>query len=367
MKILFIIKTMVHGTGGAERVLAEISGGLCAKGHDVSLLTFDPPGEEPFYPLHDGVRRIDLGVGDARKKSGFGVTLTRIGTLRKTVLQEKPDAVVAFMHSSFIPAAFALIGSGIPVIGSEHIVPEHYQSRKIEFFLFVLSSFFLKKITVVSEKVRESYPSFLQRKMAVVPNPVKSAQPDLKGLRHLEKRPVVLTVGRLDPQKDQDTLIRAFGILAPRFSDWDLKIIGEGELRPALEKTVAELHMKERVFLPGLTSDIDREYAAASLFVIPSRYESFGLATAEAMSYGLPAIGFSDCPGTNEVIENGVNGLLVGSGERTEALAQAMETLMSSEQSRTEMGQRAAESHSDLRPDRIVDLWEELIKRVRPS
>lgn len=366
MKLMFVIKTMTHGTGGAERVLSQITAELCRLGHEVTLVTFDAPDQKSFYPVDPRIRRIDLELGDPRKKSGAGVTLRRIAALRKTVLSERPDALIAFMHSAFVPAAFSLLGLGIPVIGSEHIVPAHYDRRKIEFALFLLSLPFVNKITVVSEKIRQSYPAFVRRKMTVVPNPIKRPQAGLEGLRRLTKRPIVLTVGRLDPQKDQETLIRAFSILAPRFPDWDLRIIGEGELRANLEGLVSSLGLSGRVFLPGLSEDIDREYAAASLFVLPSRYEAYGLATAEAMTYGLPAIGFEDCPGTNEIIEDGCNGLLAKGDDRVRTLADCMDKLMGSSTLREELGEKAAADHIRLTPESVCRHWEGLLRGFIP-
>ncbi len=362
MKLMFVIKTMTHGTGGAERVLSQITSEMCRLGHLVSLVTFDAPGQKSFYPLDESIRRIDLGLGDPQRKSGAWVTLQRISALRKTVLSERPDALIAFMHSAFVPTALSAVGTGIPVIGSEHIVPAHYDRRKLEFAFFLFSLPFLKTITVVSEKIRDSYPAFVRRRMAVVPNPVKRPVSGLEGLRALTKRPIILNVGRLDPQKDQEILIRAFSILAPRFPDWDLRIIGEGELRPVLENLISELNLKDRVFLPGLSYDIDREYAAASFFVIPSRYEAFGLATAEAMTYGIPAIGFYDCPGTNEVIENGYNGLLAKEGPRVNSLVELMEKLMSAKEYRKTLGEKAAASHAHLTPEAVARRWDELLR-----
>ncbi|MBK9585573.1 MAG: glycosyltransferase family 4 protein [Alphaproteobacteria bacterium] len=364
MKLMFVIKTMTHGTGGAERVLSQITSELCGLGHEVSLVTFDSLGQKPFYALDERIRRIDLGLGDPQKKSGVAITLKRISALRRTARSEQPDAVIAFMHSAFVPAAFAFVGTGIPVIGSEHIVPAYYDRRKLEFAFFLFSLPFLRKITVVSKKIRDSYPAFARRKMVVVPNPVKRPLPGLEGLRDLTKRPVILNVGRLDPQKDQETLIRAFSALTPRFPDWDLRIIGEGGLRPELENLISELNLKGRVFLPGLSGDIDREYAAASLFVIPSRYEAFGLATAEAMTYGIPAIGFADCPGTNEIIEDGHNGLLAKGEHRVNALAEFMEKLMKSKEYRKQLGEKASVSHAQLTPESIARLWDDFLRGI---
>src|SRR5690606_11954559 len=120
------------------------------------------------------------------------------------------------------------------------------------------------------------------------------------------------------------TLIDAFADIYDKYPEWDLKIIGEGPLRPTLEEQIRRLGLEDRVSLPGATQSIGSEYRNADLFVLPSRYESFGLATAEAMGYGLAAIGFADCPGTNELIQDGINGKLAPSTDRTTSLANTM-------------------------------------------
>ena len=70
MKLLFGIKSMDVAGGGAERVLAIVASGLAKRGHDVSVLSFDAPGGNSFYPLESGVRRICLGMGPTDTSSG---------------------------------------------------------------------------------------------------------------------------------------------------------------------------------------------------------------------------------------------------------------------------------------------------------
>lgn len=368
MRILFAAKTLNYSHGGAERVLTDISGALAERGHDITILTFDRPGEKPFYPISKKVRRLDLAIGNVDQPSQFLEILARIKALRKAVRTENPEIVVAFMHSTFIPASIALIGCGIPLIASEHIVPEHYGARRMEYALFLAASPFMKKITVVSEAIRSSYPALLRRKMEVMPNPIR--QPKYIKKDNLEEK-VILNVGRLDPQKDQETLIRAFARLAPHFPEWNLRIVGEGHLRTHLENLAKELNLKERVSLPGLTQNIDKEYETASIFVMPSRYESFGLATAEAMSHGLPVIGFVDCPGTNEIIKDGINGFLIESKDRVASLAAALLPLMEYQELRKRLGKKGKESLGSFTLENVATRWESFlranIKKPTPS
>ncbi|MCB9978334.1 MAG: glycosyltransferase family 4 protein [Rhodospirillales bacterium] len=360
MKILFAIKRMEGAAGGAERVFALISSRLAARGHDVAVLSFDPPGTESFYPLAPGIRRIFLPLGDPSRPSRMRDMARRIPALRRAVRAESPDLVIGFMHSMFVPMALALFGTGIPLIASEHIVPDHYRARRAEFILLVLAAFIARRMTVISESVRGLYPAFLRRKICVVPNPVETAAfavPDRKSSR------VILSVGRLDPQKDQTLLIEAFSILAARHPEWALRIVGEGALRSVLEERIGAAGLEGRVHLPGIVRDIAGEYARAAIFVLPSLYESFGLTSAEAMASGLPVIGFSDCPGTNELVVDGETGILVR--VRTpEALAQAMESLMQDSALSRRYGQAGAQRLGAFDPERITTIWENLVVRI---
>ncbi len=362
MNILFAIKTLDDVKGGAERVLADVTAGLVDRDHDISVLTFDQPGGQSFYPLHDKVRRLSLGIGNTKKQATLGETLSRIKAMRRTVLDEKPDVVVAFMHSSFVLMAFALLGTGIPVIASEHIVPAHYKTRRMEFVLLCLAGLFVKKITVLSETIKKDYPRFLQGKMVPLANPVLIPEKKAAPKGEEGQRKAILTVGRLDPQKDQKTLIQAFARLADEYPDWDVTIIGEGALRAELETLIKDMNLDGRVFMPGSTPDISAVYQKAHIFALPSLYESFGLATAEAMAHGLPVIGFADCPGTNELITDGENGILIAARDRVEAMARALDGLMGDPSLRVSYGEKGQETSRQFDAESIVGQWEALLQ-----
>jgi glycosyltransferase involved in cell wall biosynthesis len=358
MKILFAIKKMNDASGGAERVLAAVTEKLAARGHEIILLSFDRKGES-FYPLSPQVHRLRLTIGDAGKPATVTETCRRIAALRRIVRAENPDVVVAFMHSMFVPMALALAGTGIPVIASEHTVPRHYCGRPAQFLLLMLSSFLVQRLTVVSDSARALYPRILRARTIVIPNPV----PPASGRADPSGSGIILSVGQLIPSKDQSLLIEAFALLAPRFPDWRLGLAGEGPMRPALEDLRCRHGLESRIDLPGAVRDIGREYAQAHIFAMPSRYESFGLATAEALSWGLPAVGFADCPGTNELIADGRNGILVKARTASD-LAAALETLMANPGLRVSYGKTGRQMLRGHDPDRVADLWEKLIRLV---
>jgi len=367
MKILFAIKALDHATGGAERVLCDVASGLAKKGYDVSVLDFDRPGGTSFYPLHEKVRRRSLGIGDVTQKSKLFEIVTRIRAIRKDVLQTKPDICIAFMHSTFILTAFALIGTNVPVIASEHIVPEHYKDRIWEYRLLMLSCFFVQKITVLSEAIKKSYPRFLQRKMIAISNPVCPAKVLAETSGTGVDRKIILNVGRLTPQKNQKMLIEAFADFSKDYPDWDVHIVGEGELRQDLEETIRKNNLEDRILLPGAVSEIEQEYQKAHIFALPSTYESFGLATAEAMAHGLPTIGLQRCPGTNELIIHEQNGFLVAEDNEFENLKTGLKKLMESATLRKDLGTQGLETVKKFAPENILKQWETIILSFEPS
>jgi len=365
MRLLFAIKQLSSAVGGAERVLCTVCSELVARGHDITIITFDGPGGQPFYPLDGRIKRIDLAIGNSKRNARLAETLRRGPALRHAVMEESPQVAVGFMHSMFVPLAVAMAGTGIPVVGSEHIVPEHYRTRPAQYALLIAAASFLAKVTVLSESIRIRYPTPLRKRMIVMPNPVVpatgQADPGAKKARY-----VLLNIGRLDAQKDHATLLRAFARIATAYPDWELRIIGNGPLRRELEILVHDLGLEERVRMPGIKADIGVEYCAADAFVISSRYEAFGLVTAEAMSHGLPAVGFADCSGTNELIQDGSTGLLAAAGpDRTMSLSHELERVMSEPDLRRRLGVAAKSAIGQrFSAEHVCNLWESLLESV---
>lgn len=366
MKILFAIKAIDDVSGGAEKVISEISSGMAQRGHDTALLSFDQPGGKPFYNLDSSVRRLCLGIGNSRQKTSIVEFVARIHGLRKRVLAEKPDTVVAFMPSMYVLMSLALIGTNIPIIASEHTTSDYYRYRKLQFLLFIISAYLTDRMTVLSDRVKEPYPKILHKHMIAVPNPV-SVPGDIARTREdirYDSRNIILSVGRLDPQKDQSALIRAFAKIASDYPDWSLRIIGDGELRPRLKRLIRRLGLQKRAYVPGHTKNIAREYMRADIFVTSSLYEGFGLSTAEAMSFAIPAIGFADCPGTNELIQDKETGVLVKGSHRATALAEVLKEMMDSPELRKSYGEKGRESVRKYQPEKITDMWEDLIRKT---
>ena len=126
---------------------------------------------------------------------------------------------------------------------------------------------------------------------------------------------------------------------------------------------VSSNNLEKRVRLMGTTNNVPSVLQGGDIFVFPSAYEGFGLSLGEAMSMGLPAIGYASCSAVNEIIVDGETGLLVEDG--VEPLAAGMKQLMDDQNLRVRMGQASCERMKQYAPEVIWEQWEELLNTVQ--
>jgi glycosyltransferase involved in cell wall biosynthesis len=189
-----------------------------------------------------------------------------------------------------------------------------------------------RAVIAVSQGVADDLARLIgpgRARLVVIPNPVVT--PDLLRLAGEApdhpwlgpgQPPVILAAGRLAPQKDYPTLIRAFAALVEG-QDMRLIILGEGPERPALEALVGDLGLSGRVDLPGFRGNPFAYMAKARLFVLSSAWEGLPGVLIQAMACGTPVVS-TDCPsGPREILVEGRLGPLVPVGDIA-ALAEAM-------------------------------------------
>ena len=157
---------------------------------------------------------------------------------------------------------------------------------------------------------------------------------------------IVLTVGRWaasERYKGADELIRATAHLRSTNLDLHLLVVGDGDDLPRLQKLAADLNVTESVqFLKNLSrEEIAACYSRADIFALPSTGEGFGFVFLEAMAFAKPVVAVSH-GGTTDIVEDGVNGLLVPPRD-TQRLEWALECLLNDESRRIELGRRGGE------------------------
>lgn len=155
--------------------------------------------------------------------------------------------------------------------------------------------------------------------------------------------PVVVAAGRLAEGKRYDDLIRAFATVCAARPDWSLRLYGSGGKRAGLEALVEELGIGKHVTLMGPVSPLESEFAQASVLAVTSTLEAFGMTIVEGMRAGLPVVA-TDCPlGPREIIQGGVDGLLVPPRD-VPAIAAALLALVEDDERRQAMGRAALAS-----------------------
>ncbi|MFA7231911.1 MAG: glycosyltransferase [Victivallaceae bacterium] len=296
MKIVQIITEL--RPGGAERVLVELCAGLIKRGHEVIVIALRPLPEDSVI-IHDlkdlGVTILGLGL---RKLQPW-----RIFTLRRLLSDINPDIV----HSHLIHANLATRLSGFKrkyqLVNTVHTM-EIRRTKKWYFTLDKLTLPLCDCQTAVSEAARNFHCQkldILAERMPVIYNgivaPKHLSQKETTALRTewgMEKCSAVIgSVGRLGHEKGFDLLMKALPEISshvPAGEIWGMVIIGEGTERENLERLAAKAPENIRLALPGFRKDAARCIGAFDLFVMPSRYEGFGLVLIEAMAHGIPVL-----------------------------------------------------------------------------
>ena len=349
MKICFVTATLT--SGGSERVMSLVANQLAVRGHEVEIVNLNK--HIVFYPIHQNVH-----LSFAEDEVGSSI-IRKIYWLRKHVKKEKPDVVIPFMEAVFCVTLLALIGVKVPVISSERIDP-----RKSPFIRNILRRIFLPLTThlvVQTQDIKAFYPQFIQKKTSIIYNPVSET------VFHLQEEPkenVIISVGKLDGQKNQKLLINAFASIAEDFPEWKLVIYGEGRERDSLERLIQDSRFKiqDKVSLPGRCETVIEEMNKAKVFAFSSDFEGMSNAILEAVSIGLPVV-TTNVSGAAELVKDGEGGFVVPIRDE-KALAVALRTILLDEKLREKMARENKARAIEFKLDMIVDQWESLILHI---
>ena len=182
----------------------------------------------------------------------------------------------------------------------------------------------------------------------------------------MKDRYKIVFVARLDKNhKRPHLLIEAFAPLAAKYPNWDIELWGQEDrkiYKKELDMIVSKAGLGDRVHFMGTTTDVPSVLVKADIFAFPSAYEGFGLSLGEAMSMGLPAIGYKSCSAVNELIIEGETGILCDDG--VAPLTAALERLMQDKNLRVTMGQAGRDRMKQFSPESIWGQWDELLKAI---
>ena len=376
MKIIYCTHS-TYNPGGMERVLLNKVTYLSQLlGWEVFVVTTDQHQRSPFYPFPEKVRMTDLEINYSEdNEKGAWKKIT--GYLRKRkehrrkltalLLKEKPDIVVSLYpsESSFIPDIKD---------GSKKVLELHYcKFFRLQYGRKGLLGWIDKLRTHQDEQIVRRFDKFVVLtnedrgywgnlpNIEVIPNAamhVSDAYSDVMNKR-------VIAVGRLDYQKGFDRLIQAWELVqhTGRFTGWKLDIFGQGEWQEMLQQMIGKAGLQDTARLNRPTKQIGEEYVKSDMLVMSSNYEGFPMVMIEAMACGLPVVSFDYKCGPKDIIQSGINGLLVPNGD-IQALADAMMKVMEDEAYRKMLSLNARKVVDTYSEQAVMAQWIRLFTSI---
>ncbi len=363
MKVMFITRELNGVMGGLERQIIMIANGLVSRGEEVTIVSLEKDHGAPFFQNgNEKVTFEEIVAGDPRKRASIKTRVVRQVKLMRLIKLHKPDLIVTFMIGSLILAKPASLLLRVPLVLSERNSPDIYRltsARKLKWLYFLLIGT-ARRITVQFPSYILKYPRFLRRKIIAIPNEVPYFSTGK--VRQTGTNVVFGYAGRFSFQKRIDLLIRSFSGLNKEHPDTKLLIFGYGEQKEKLIRLVADLDLNHAVeFRPELTRIID-VFDQIDVFCLFSLWEGFPNALAEALAYGVPSVGFSDCDGVSDLILDKVNGwkipLTNDSLSGTMLLSRAYHGFKNGEIS----AYACRNSVSQYRSDEIYKKWQDVLR-----
>ncbi|MCZ8186910.1 MAG: glycosyltransferase [Beijerinckiaceae bacterium] len=308
--------------GGAERVFALLASETRRRGHDV-IFAVDYEASENLDYLASGIRQVTLPAGHARAVMGLAALLRA----------ERPDVTFSGLGVANLKHMLAALATGrhrraiISFHGffqSENRLLSRLGNHGAPLFTRLCGRAIAVSDGLRDELVRR-YRASPSRTIRIY-NPVYSpvGWPAVETADLAARPPRILFVGRMHPDKDLPTLLRAFAKMANTAAT--LELVGDGPVRPDLERLAGALGVAERISFAGYLKDPAEAYRRSRVLALTSRLESFGNVVAEALAHGLPVVSTA-AAGPAEILGQGEFGALVPIGD-SDAMARALDAAL---------------------------------------
>ena len=355
-KIVFYTASLAKG--GAQRVIVNLAESLVQKGYPVTIVT-TMKGEQE-YTISEKINRVYSDITEEETTSNrIRNFAARFRKLRRIWKQENAGVIVAFIGKNNFMALLTAFGLRIPVITSVRGEPrEEYYNSVLRFLSKTLMGL-SKGLILQTPDAKAYFPKWIQKKSVILDNPLN---PDFIDEYYSgERKKEIVTVGRLDSNKNQKLIIDAFCRIADEFPDYNLILYGDGEDREYLTEYANKTKYANQIFLPGPINNVKKRIPKAKLFVLSSNTEGMPNCLLEAMALGIPSIS-TDCPcgGPRMLMGGKENGILVPVGD-AETMAKAMKQLLTDEELWKKYSKNAYRLTEELHPDKVNQEWEEYL------
>ena len=339
MKILQVIPYFCFG--GAETMCENLTYALRDLGHEVRVVSLYPERT----PISERMERSGVPIRYLDKK--LGMDLSMVPKLAEILKEEKPDVVHTHLDVIKYTVAAARLAGVKKCVHTVHNVADQEAEGRVQ---KIINGFYFRHgwsvPVALSPEVQRTILSFYgldANKVPVIYNGIDLGRCIPKGDYGLGDTPTLVHIGRFNEQKNHALLLRAFQMVHQRFPQCRLQLLGDGELREAMEKLAGELGLEGSVSFLGSQSNVYPYLAQADAFLLPSKYEGMPMTLIEAMGTGLPIVA-SAVGGVPDMLTDGESGLLVPC--EAEAVSQAVIRLLESQPIREKLGQNALKESS---------------------
>lgn len=389
MNLLFLMK--YFEVGGQEVITSVLTESFTRQGHNIVIVSFNPPArlmkerlpeDIPFYVL-DGFHYSRKNIKMIRNIlenhqikvviNQWGLPYLPILVLRKACGKQNIKIVSVYHNDPGTNARLKIVEEQM-----KQVVGKWYKIfLKVKWHIFrIATGISMHYVYVHSDKyilLSQSFVSSFKRfayltkndKVQVLPNPITISSSDFI-FNFSQKRKEVLYVGRIDEnQKRIHRIIDTWALLEASFPDWKLTIVGDGAEKRNLVEKVIKLKLNNVVF-EGF-QDPSLYYKRASILMLTSEYEGFGLVVVEAMSFGVTPVVYGSYSAVYDIISDEVDGLILPYNKRgydAKLAAEKMKRLMSDADYRNKLAQAAIITSKRYSMESIVDSWNKLFAKL---
>jgi glycosyltransferase involved in cell wall biosynthesis len=320
--------------GGIERALVILANYFANRGVKVTFISC-LKGER-FYYLENTVNCIEPRFKrSARILNKIISYPLLVCYIRRNIIRTSPDAILTFGDLFSPLVLLSLFGLNYKIYISDRTSP-YYKFRfpipQLKKWLYPKSSGFIAQTKKAADFKREKFGDRL--KISIIPNAIK----EINLFPDIAREKIILYAGRFAWEKGPERLIRAFKAISDR-QNWRLHMAGSGPLLNKMKQLVVDFNISDEVIFHGKVKEIDKLYARAGIYVLPSLVEGFPNSLCEAMAAGLPCICFDKIP-FEEIFKNGVDGIAVRDDDINE-LSVTMAELMKNNNLRKKLGDEA--------------------------
>ncbi|EAL3611861.1 glycosyltransferase family 4 protein [Campylobacter coli] len=350
MKKINIFLKDITESGGGERVCANLANAFCLD-YEVEIFSFYKSQPEPIYKLNQKVKITYLSTFDLKNAKGikknFLKNFYRYFLSFKIIFnfRQKSNEILLANDGYFVPF---FKNKALKYLRIWHIKAP--KKKKMIFNRF-------DTIIILSSRELEKWKKW-HKNIQVIPNFLPFISPKESDL----SQKVVLSVGRFTQEKGFFRLIDIWEMVQKneKFKEWKLHIIGDGILKEKIQDKIKIKNLEKSIILKPFTREIEKEYLKASIYVMTSHFEGFGMVLAESASYTIPSIAFDINTGPSDIIDNKKSGFLIEDGNLQE-FANKLKILMQDESLREKFGKNAKEKvQKEFSKEVIMKKWNKI-------